>query len=76
MFPVQKICILYAHVNLVEVLSVHQSTSPEGCEQAPLPEEVFISIGIDTGRICSTDSATLCEAATSNLHVFKIPLDK
>ncbi|VDK33694.1 unnamed protein product [Taenia asiatica] len=59
-----------------EVMSVHQSTLTEGCEQAPLSEEVFISIGIDTGRICSADSATLCEAANSSLHVFKIPLDK
>ncbi|KAL5964926.1 TLD domain-containing protein 2, partial [Taenia solium] len=59
-----------------EVMSVHQSTLTERCEQAPLSEEVFISIGIDTGRICSADSATLCEAANSSLHVFKIPLDK
>ncbi|KAL5110429.1 TLD domain-containing protein 2 [Taenia crassiceps] len=59
-----------------ELLSVHQSMLTEGCEQTPLPEEVFISIGIDVGRICAADSATLCEAATSSLHVFKIPLNK
>ncbi|EUB58680.1 Oxidation resistance protein [Echinococcus granulosus] len=59
-----------------KVQSVHQSTPTEECERVPLPEEVFISIGIDTGRISSADSATLCEAAASSLHVFKIPLDR
>ncbi|VDM31752.1 unnamed protein product [Hydatigera taeniaeformis] len=58
-----------------EVQNVCQSTLIES-EQDPLPEEVYISIGIDTGRVCSADSTTLCEAATSSLHVFRIPLDK
>ncbi|VDD74823.1 unnamed protein product [Mesocestoides corti] len=45
--------------------------------------EVFISIGVDTERILSSvppvsasDQTTLHEAASSSLHVFKIPLDK
>ena len=46
-----------------------------------LPEEVYISIGVDTERVFSyvpakTDHTALCEAASTSPHVFKIPLEK
>lgn len=51
-----------------------------------LPDEVYISIGVDTEKIFSSvpstvitpnsDRTTLTEAANTSVHVFKIPLDK
>lgn len=58
-----------------------------GEKRRTLPEEVYISIGVDTDRILSyvastessslnADRTTLSEAVSTTLHVFKIPLNK
>ncbi|VUZ40488.1 unnamed protein product [Hymenolepis diminuta] len=63
-----------------------EENTDESPEKAQLPEEVYISIGVDTEKIFSSvppivttpnaDHTTLSEAASTSLHVFKIPLDK
>ncbi|KAM7537859.1 hypothetical protein Aperf_G00000062093 [Anoplocephala perfoliata] len=64
---------------------LNEKASAESQEKNTLPEEVYISIGVDTERILSyvasnestlnADHTTLSEAASTSLHVFKIPLD-
>ncbi len=68
-------------LTLLELFPLEE-TAPQP-KTEPLPEEVFISLGVDTERIHSSivlspssDQTTLYEAASNKLHVFKIPLDR